>query len=130
MFGFHFSNTIMSSSKCIARSGFTALAFPLCVIINNLSSALNSPNNSPLSSTFKRCTASSNQILRGFKVETPSDLKSTLFMVYFVIVFPLTALPFTAKSAKSISHFIFLTLPVARRLMVTTSASPLRFAEK
>ena len=51
-------------------------------------------------------------------------------MAYFVILFPLTALPFTVRSAKSISHFNFLTLPAARKLTVTTSASPFKFAVK
>jgi len=75
--------------------------------IKILSSALNSPNNSPLASTFNLCTASSNQILRGFSVETPDDLNSTLRIANLVMVFPLTPLPFTAKSEKSMSHFNF-----------------------
>ena len=51
-------------------------------------------------------------------------------MANFVMVFPLTPLPFTAKSAKSISHFNFFILPTARNKTVTTSASPLGFAVK
>ena len=51
-------------------------------------------------------------------------------MANFVMVFPLTPLPLTAKSAKSISHFNFFILPTARNKIVTTSASPLGLAEK
>jgi len=128
--GIHFSSTIISLSKCVDNSGLTVLTIPFWLMINKRSSGLNSPNSSPLLSTFKRCTVSSNQIFRGFKVETPSDFNSIFLMACFVTIFPRELRPLMAKSEKSISHFNFFTLPVARKLMVIVSASPFGFSVK
>ena len=114
----------------MVTSGVTVLTIPDCVIISNLSSPLNSPTSSPLPSTFKRCTASSNQILRGFRVDTPFSFNSTRFTEYLVTKFPFETRPLMSISAKSMSHFNFLILPACRSNMVTTSASPLGLAEK
>ncbi len=106
------------------------LTIPFWLIISNLSSAVNSPIKSPLSSTFNLWTVSSNQILLGFKVEIPFSFNSILLMENFVTVLPRLPLPLIARSAKSISHFSFFVLPTALKLMVTTSASPFGFAVK
>ena len=128
--GFHFSNTIISSSKREVKMGAIVLTIPFCVTISKRSSPLNSPINSPLPSTLRRLTTSSNHIFLGFKVDTPFSLSSIRFTVYFVTIFPLEPLPLIRTSAKSISHFSFLILPACLKFTVTTSASPLGFAEK
>ena len=114
----------MSSSKCVDNSGVMTFNFPVCEITNILSFGRNSPNNSPLASTFNFWTVSSNQIFLGFKVEIPFSLISIFLIGYFVTKFPLEARPFMAISAKSKSHFSFLILPICRNIMVITSASP------
>ena len=95
-----------------------------------MSSLLNSPNNSPLSSVLSRCTVSSNHIFLGFKVDNPFSLNSILFTEYLVTIFPFEALPFISRSAKSNSHFNFLIDPDCLKIIFTISASPLGFAEK
>ncbi len=130
MFGFHFSNTIISSSKWVESSGIMVFTFPDWLMINKRSFGLNSPNNSPLPSTFKRCTVSSNQTFLGRKVEIPFSFSSIFLIGYLVTVFPRDALPLIAISEKSTSHFSFFTLPTWRNKIVTTSASPFGFAEK
>jgi len=98
-------------------------------MVRILSSEPNSPKNSPLPSEFKRCTVSSNQILRAERVETPFSFSSILAILYFVTRFPLAPLPLMANSEKSISNFSFLTLAFGRSFTNTVSASPLGLAE-
>ena len=99
-------------------------------MINKRSLGRNSPNNSPLPSTFNRCTVSSYHIFLGRKVEIPFSLSSIFLIGYLETVFPLLTRPFMAISAKSKSHFNFLMLPTWRNKMVTTSASPFGLCEK
>jgi len=95
----------------MVTSGVNVFTVPDWLIIKSLSSPLNSPISSPRPSTLIRCTVSSNQILRGFKVETPFSLSSIFFILYFVTWFPLEARPLIKISAKSIYHVNFLILP-------------------
>src|SRR5690606_16667224 len=81
-------------------------------------------------STFNRCTVSSNQTLRGRKVEIPFSFNSIFFIGYLVTIFPLETRPFINNSAKSKSNFSFLILLNCLNKMVTTSASPLGLLEK
>ena len=128
--GDHFSNTIMSSSKWVVNSGDIIFKTPFWETTNILSSPLNSPNNSPLLSTFNFWTVSSNQIFLGLSVETPFSFNSILLIVFLVKILPLVPLPLISTSLKSISHFSFFNFEFCRKLIVTFSASPLGFAEK
>ena len=96
----------------------------------NLSSPLNSPKRSPLSSKFNLKTVLSNQIFLGLSVDMPFSFNSTFLIKYLVTVLPLTARFFICRSAKSKSHFSFFILPVFFSKIETISASPLGFAEK
>jgi len=63
-------------------------------------------------------------------VDKPFSLNSILLIVYLDTIFPLDALPFMTKSAKSSSHFNFLIDPVCLRITFTISDSPFGFAVK
>src|ERR1700750_167833 len=128
--GFHFSRTRYSSSKRFPRSKETSFTSPFVLIVRILSSPLKLPKRVPLASAFSLLTVSSNQILLGASVETPSSFISTFFTEYLVTRFPLESLPLIARSEKSISILFFLILGFGFNSTVTVSASPLGLAEK
>ena len=130
LLGFHFSRTTMVSLKRVSKSGGMVFTVPFWSMTSNRSSPLNSPSSSPLPSTFNRLTISSNQIFLGLRVDTPFSFSSIRLTGYLVTKLPLDALPLMSTSAKSRSHFNFFILPDWRSNTVTTSASPLGFAEK
>ena len=73
--------------------------------------------------------AVSNQIGLPPIVETPLDLRDILWIGFFERIFPIEAFPFTAIEAKSNSKSSFLSLGFGLRKTLSTSASPLWFAE-
>ena len=125
-----FSRIIISSGKCMFKSGFEIFKDPDLLTTKSSSSGLNSPNKSPLPSTFNLETVSSNHIFLGFKVDNPFSLNNILFTGYFVTILPFTDLPLIARSPKSKSHLSFLIKPDCLKIIVTTSASPFGFDEK
>ena len=101
--GFHFSIISMSSSKWLPRSKLISFAIPFWLMVNILSEAWKSPKYSPLCSTFKRLTVSSNQIFRAARVDMPTSFSSIFLIGYLDTKLPFTDFPLIFNSAKLIS---------------------------